>query len=158
MDLTQATLALAFKKAFYEAVKALMADGYDTEHVYVVFGQPATYVPDDIVSFGRLSSGQSAATLSTNRSREETLTAEVTVSCFLGGDEEAEIATAERAYELLRRIEHHVRMTDTTLGGIVRQCFLTSHESEGATPEDLIEQGRVTEVVATFTAHARIQA
>lgn len=158
MDLTQATLGLAFKKAFYEAVKTLMAEGYDTEHVYVVFGQPATYNPDDIVSFGRLSVGQAAATLSTNRSREETLSLEVTVSCFLGGDEEAEIATAERAYELLRRIERHVRMTDTTLGGIVRECVLTSHESEGATPEDLIDQGRVTEVVATFTAKARITA
>lgn len=158
MDLTQATLGLAFKRAFYEAAKTLMAEGYDTEHVYVVFGQPATYNPDDIVSFGRLSVGQQAATLSTNRSREETLTLEVTVSCFLGGDEEAEIATAERAYELLRRIERHVRMTDTTLGGIVRECALTSHESEGATPEDLIDQGRVTEVVATFTAKARITA
>ena len=158
MHLTQATLGLAFKKAFYEAVKELMADDYETEHVYVVFGQPATYNPEDIVSFGRLSVGQQAATLSTNRSREETLTVEVTVSCFLGGDEEAEIATAERAYELLRRIERHVRMTDTTLGGTVRECALTSHESEGATPEDLIDQGRVTEVVATFTAQARISA
>lgn len=158
LTLTQATLGLAFKKAFYTAVKELMAGGYDTEHVYVVYGQPATYTPEDIVSFGRLSSGQQAATLSTNRSREETITVEVTVSCFLGGDEDAEIATAERAYDLLRRIEHYVRMTDTTVGGTVRQCFLTSHESEGATPEDLIEQGRVTEVIATFTAHARISA
>jgi len=158
MDLTQATLGLAFKKAFYEAVKTFMAEDYETEHVYVVFGQPATYNPEDIVSFGRLSAGQAAATLSTNRSREETLTLEVTVSCFLGGDEEAEIATADRAYELLRRIERHVRMTDTTVGGTVRECVLTSHESEGATPEDLIEQGRVTEVVATFTAKARISA
>lgn len=158
MDLTQATLGLAFKKAFYQGVKDLMAEDYDTEHVYVVFGQPSTYQPEDIVSFGRLSVGQEAATMSTNRSREETISVEVTVSCFLGGDEDAEIATAERAYELLRRIERYVRMADTTVGGTVRQCFLTAHESEGATPEDLIEQGRVTEVVATFTAQARITA
>lgn len=158
LDLTQATLGLAFKKAFYSGVKDLMAAGAGTEHVYVVFGQPSSYQPDDIISFGRLSSGQETATLSTNRSREETLTLEVTISCFLGGDEDAEIATAGRAYELLRMIEHHVRMTDTTLGGVVRTCVLTSHESEGATPEDLIEEGRVTEVVATFTAKARIQA
>ncbi|WP_160665340.1 hypothetical protein [Pseudarthrobacter sp. ATCC 49987] len=158
LDLTQATLGLAFKKAFYRATADLFAGGVDTEHVYVVFGQPSTYAPDDIVSFGRLSSGQETATIGTNRSREETLSLEVTVSCFRGGGEEAEIETAERAYELLRRIEHHVRMEDTTLGGIVRLCVLSGHESEGATPEDLIEQGRVTEVVATFTAKARIQA
>ncbi|MFP3686339.1 hypothetical protein SB847_21795, partial [Bacillus sp. SIMBA_026] len=82
------TAALEFKKAFYLAVKALFASEPETEHVYVVFGQPANYVPDDIVSFGRVTTGQEAATLSTNRSREETLTLDVTVSCFMGGDEE----------------------------------------------------------------------
>jgi len=158
LTLTQSTLGLAFKKAFHAGIKELFAEDPDTEHAYVVFGQPTTYVPDDIVAFGRLTAGQDAATMGTNRSREETLTLDVTVSCFRGGDEEAEIATAERAYELLRRIEHHVRMTDTTLGGVVRECVLTSHESEGATPEDLIEEGRVTEVIATFTARARIRA
>lgn len=158
LDLTQATLGLAFKSAFYEAIKALFAGDPDTEHVYVVFGQPATYNPDDIVSFGRITAGQDAATMGTNRSREESLTLDVTVSCFMGGGEESEIASAQRAYELLRRIEHYVRMTDTTLGGVVRMCVLTSHESEGATPEEIISEGRVTEVVATFAARARIQA
>lgn len=158
LNLTQATLGLAYKKAFYQAVKDLFAADPDTEQVYVVYGQPSTYQPDDIVSFGRLTSGQETATLSTNRSREETLTLEVTVSCFMGGTEDGEIATADRAYELLRRIEHYVRMTDTTLGGLVRTCTLTAHNSEGATPEELMEAGRVTEVVATFTAHARIKA
>lgn len=158
LNLTQATLGLEFKKVFYLAVKDLFAADPDTEHVYVVFGQPSNYQPDDIVSFGRLGAGQEAATLSTNRSREETLTLEVTVSCFKGGGEDGEIATAERAYDLLRRIEHYVRMTDTTLGGIVRTCVLTAHNSEGATPEELTDEGRVTEVIATFTAHARIKA
>lgn len=158
LNLTQATLGLAFKKTFYERIKELFAPDPDTQHVHVVYGQPSTYEPEDIVSFGRLSSGQETATMSTNRSREETLSLEVTVSCFKGGTEDGEIATAERAYELLRRIEHYVRMEDPTLGGLVRQCLLTGHESEGATPEDLTDQGRVTEVIATFTAHARIKA
>jgi hypothetical protein len=158
LDLTQATLGLALKKALYAGIKDLFAPDPETEHVYVVFGQPANYVPDDIVAVGRITAGQDMATMGTNRSREETLTVDVTVSCFRGGDEDAEIATADRAYDLLRRIEHHVRMTDPTLGGVVRTCVLTSHESDGATPEDLIDQGRVTEVIATFTAHARIRA
>ncbi|WP_115790037.1 hypothetical protein [Arthrobacter silvisoli] len=158
MDLNQATLALAFKKAFYEAIKQLMADDPATPHVYVVFGTPASYEPDDIVSFGRVTSGQAVATLTTNRSREETLTVEVRISCFVGGAEEAEIAASERCYELLRMIERHVRMTDTTVGGTVRTCFLTSHESDGETPEELLEQGRVIDVTATFTAAARVRA
>ncbi|WP_159702473.1 hypothetical protein [Arthrobacter sp. 18067] len=157
LDLTQATAALEFKKAFCSAIKALFADDQETRHVYVVYGQPANYEPEDIVSFGRITTGQETATLSTNRSREETLTLEVTISCFMGGNEDAEIATAERAYDLLRRIEHFARMDDTTIGGTVRTCLLTSHESEGATPEELLDQGRVTEVIATFTAKTRIQ-
>ena len=158
LSLTQATLGLAFKKAFYSKIKDLFAPDPDTEHVYVVFGQPTNYVADDIVSFGRLTAGQDPATLGTNRSREETLTLDVTVSCFRGGNEDGEIFTAERAYDLLRRIEHYVRIEDTTLGGIIRTCVLSSHESEGATPEELLDDGRVSEVVATFTAKARIQA
>lgn len=158
LALTQATVALAFKKAFYEAIKTLFAGDPETEHVYVVYGQPANYQPEDIVAFGRLTTGQDAATLGTNRSREETLTLDVIVSCFRGGSEDAEIVTAERAYDLLRRIEHYARMEDTTLGGIVRTCVLSSHESEGATPEETLDEGRVTEVAATFTAKARIQA
>ncbi|MEE2568602.1 hypothetical protein V1638_04220 [Pseudarthrobacter sp. J64] len=158
MDLTQATLGFEFKKAFYEAAKQLMASTPGTEHVYVVFGQPATYVPEDIIAFGRITAGQDAATLSTNRSREETLTLEVMLSCFQGGGEEAELVASERCYELLRLIERHVRMTDTTVGGTVRECFLTSHESDGATPEELLEQGRVIDVTATFTAKARVRA
>lgn len=156
LDLTQATAALAFKKAFCAAIKALFADDQETKHVYVVYGQPANYEPEDIVSFGRITTGQETATLSTNRSREETLTLDVTISCFMGGNEDAEIATADRAYDLLRRIEHFARMDDTTIGGTVRTCVLSSHESEGATPEELLDQGRVTEVIATFTAKTRI--
>lgn len=157
MDLTQATAALAFKKAFCSAIKERFAADQETQHVYVVFGQPSSYEPEDIVSFGRITTGQETATLSTNRSREETLTLDVTVSCFMGGAEDAEIATADRAYDLLRRIEHYARMDDITIGGTVRTCMLTSHESDGATPEELIDQGRVTEIVATFTAKTRIQ-
>lgn len=157
LEVTQATAALHFKKAFYEATRDLFAQDIDTEHVYVVFGQPSNYIPDDIVSFGRLTTGQETATLGTNRSREETLTVDVTISCFRAGTEDAEIAAAERAYDLLRRIEHYARMEDTTIGGTVRTCVLSSHESEGATPEELTEQGRVAEVIATFTAKTRIQ-
>ncbi|ALV43120.1 hypothetical protein AU252_19770 [Pseudarthrobacter sulfonivorans] len=154
MDLTQATLGLAFKKAFYQAVKTLMATGYETEHVYVVFGPPTTYNPEDIVSFGRVSSGQAAATMSTNRSREETLTLEVVISCALGGDEDAALATSERSTELLRLIERLVRMDDTTLGGAVRECVLTSYESE----TEVTDEGMATDIAATFTAKARITA
>lgn len=157
MELSTATVALEFKEAFYLAIKTLMAGAYETEHVYVVFGQPATVDPDEIVSFGAVGVGQSKATLGTNRSREETITLDVQISVVRGGAEEAEIEASRRCYELLRMIERHVRMTDTTVGGTVRECFLTSHDSPGATPEEVMHKGRMIDVLATFTATARIR-
>lgn len=152
-----ATVAIEFKEAFYKAVKQLMAENQDTEHVYVVFGQPATVDPDEIVSFGAVGVGQAPATMGTNRSREETLTLDVQISVVRGGEEEAEIEASRRCYELLRMIERYARMDDTTVGGTVRECVLTSHDSPGATPEEVMHKGRMIDVLATFTAKARIR-
>lgn len=152
-----ATVALAFKEAFYLAAKELMATTPETEAVYVAFGQPATVEPDEIISFGSIGAGQEKATLGTNRSREETLTLDVQISVVRGGAEEAEILASRRCYELLRMLEYHVRVTDTTVGQTVRECFLTSHESPGATPEEVMHKGRMIDVLATFTAKARIR-
>ena len=152
-----ATVALDFKEAFYNATKTLMATDHTTEHVYVVFGQPSTIEPNEIISFGSIGAGQEKATMGTNRSREETLTLDVQISVVMGGAEEAEIAASRRCYELLRMLEHHVRVTDTTVGQTVRECFLTSHESPGATPEEVMHKGRMIDVLATFTAKARIR-
>lgn len=152
-----ATVAIAFKEAFYNAAKALMAGNHETEQVYVVFGQPATIDPDEIISLGFVGAGQEKATMGSNRAREETLTLDVQISVVRGGAEEAEIEASRRCYELLRMLEYQVRMTDTTVGGTVRECFLTSHESPGATPEDVMHNGRMIDVLATFTAKARIR-
>lgn len=157
MELTMATVALAFKEAFYNAAKELMAEDPETESVYVVFGQPATIDPDEIISFGSVGAGQEKATLGTNRSREETLTLDVQISVVRGGEEEAEILASRRCYELLRKLEYYVRVTDTTVSQTVRECFLTSHDSPGATPEEVMHKGRMIDVLATFTAKARIR-
>ena len=158
MDLTQATVALEFKKALVAATSAMMAAQEGTQDVLVCFGLPGTFTPEDIIAFGQLVSAQEPATMSTNRSREEVITLEVAISCFRGGGEESELPAAERCYELLRMIERHTRMTDTTVGGTVRECSLTSHTSDGATPGDVASAGRVIEVTATFTARARVRA
>lgn len=157
MELTMATVALAFKEAFYNKTKQLMAADPETKAVYVCFGQPATINPDEIVSFGAIGVGQEKATMGTNRSREETITLDVQLSVVKGGAEEAEIEASRRCYELLRLLEYYVRVTDTTVGGTVRECFLTSHDSPGATPEEVMHKGRMIDVLATFTAKARIR-
>lgn len=157
MELTMATVALAFKEAFYTAAKQFMADDMETQHVHVCFGQPATLDPAEIISFGSVGVGQEVATMGTNRAREETITLDVQLSVIRGGAEEAEIEASRRCYDLLRMLEYYVRVTDTTVGGTVRECFLTSHDSPGATPEEVMHKGRMIDVTATFTAKARIR-
>lgn len=151
-----ATVASQFKNNFYDAIVALMNAGADTEYVLVAFGQPGTFDPDDIVSVGRVSEQQTEATISTNRTRNETLTLEVQISCYRGGGPEMERVASDRAYELLRMIENQVRVTDTTVGGTVWWCFLQQHDSAGATDPALIDQGRTIDITAIFEARARI--
>lgn len=151
-----ATAADEFKSNFYEAAKDLMAQDPDTPYVHVCYGTPATFEPEDIISFTSVSSDQTDGPISTNRAREETLTLEVVISCWRGGGQDMELVCARRAYQLLRMLETYARVTDTTVGGSVRHCFLVQHQSSGTTDPQLLEQGRVIDITARFMAKARI--
>jgi hypothetical protein len=150
-----ATAADEFKLAFFETIRDLMATDPDTPHVLVTYGAPGTFEPEDLVSFLGIESNQDPATIG-NRSREEALTIEVSISCWRGGGQDMELVCAQRAYQLLRMIETQVRVTDTTVSGTVRHCFLVSHESSGATDLQFLETGRVIEITARFAARTRI--
>jgi len=147
-----ATLAGKFKQAFYDAAVDLLAG----DSVGVSFGHPGTNQTNDIVAFLGVRVEQDPATFGTNRSREEVLTLTVVISCYRGGGAALEKVCSDRAYELLRILETYVRVTDTTLGGVVRHCFLTAHESDGATDPRSLAKGRTIEIAAVFTAHARV--
>ena len=155
MATSQATAAQEFKAAFYEAALALFAND---DGVLVIFGAPsqAELAYDDVVAFLGVQATQQEATLSTNRSREEVLTLTVRVDCQRAGEIDQEQVASDAAYGILRRLEEYVRVTDTTLGGVVRHCFLTSHQSEGATELEGIANGRNIVIDAVFTAHVRI--
>jgi hypothetical protein len=154
------TAGLAFKHALFEAIRDLYAANPETEAVLVCPGMPGTYQPEEIVSVTRLQVAQTFATMGHQRSREETLTVDVVFSVIHGGggaDADAlELSSQARSFELLGMIEHHVRKVDTTLGGVVRQCLLTSVETDGQTPEEYLAQGRGVDVTATFTAQNRV--
>lgn len=152
--MSSVTAAQSFKAAMVAAMQTLTA-GTD---VLVTFGSPGQQVLnfDDSVSFEDLASEQSPATMSTNRSREETLTLLVVVESFRAGGPEAEPIASGAAYSLLALLERQVRMTDTTVGGTVRDCFLTAHRSQGFTSPAEMAQGRTCVVEATFTAHVRV--
>lgn len=153
--MSAATAADEFKLAFFNAATDLMAGDPDTENVVVTYGWPGSFAPDDLISFLGVTSEQDAATMG-RRSRDETLELTVSISCFRGGGQDMELVTAQRAYQLLRMLETYCRTTDTTVGGTVMWCFLTGHESAGHTDPALIEDGRTNEIVARFTARARI--
>ncbi|MDM4761886.1 hypothetical protein QT381_02565 [Galbitalea sp. SE-J8] len=145
------SLAGDFKRAFVEGATVLFAD----EPVKVAFGHPGIEQPDEIVAFTKVASEQEPATLSTNRSRDETLTQTVVISVWREGGADQEQAASDRAYELLGALEEWARMTRTNVGGVL-WCALTSHTSDGETSPQVLAAGRLVEVEATFTARARI--
>jgi hypothetical protein len=140
-----------FKDAFVTAAETLWA-GTD---VQVAFGHPGMHMADDLVVFGAVSSEQNPATFG-QRSREEILTLEVVVSVYRGGDSEMEKVTSDRAYALLAQLEQYARVTDTTIGGSVRHCFLASYSSTGVTDPNVLAAGRETDITAQFVAAVRI--
>lgn len=148
------TVAAAFKSAFYEVAVDMFQDD---PQVLVSYGHPGLESNDDIIAFLNLSTTQEIATLSaTGRTREETLTLDVYIRSFRAGEADNDREPTERVAELLGMLENYVRTTDTTLGGVVRQCFLTGSESEGLTDKTLLARGRQIDCVARFTAQARI--
>lgn len=150
------TNAREFRKAIFDTCVSLFAADTDP-YTLVVRGLPAFANAQDNVCVGAVTSSQDVATLSaTQRSREETLTCQVDFYSFRPGVDTEEIVEA-RAYEMLDAVAQYVRQTDTTLGGVVRHCFLTDVASDAATDPDVLAKGRMHVLSATFTAQYRVQ-
>ena len=146
------TAVAAFKDAAYTIGVALWPSG-----VQVTFGHPGVTQLDDIVAFMDVSASQEPATFGTNRSREETLELKVMFSCFRAGGPDMEKVAFDRAIELQAQLETAFRVTDTTTGGSVRECFLTDIRVSSATDEQTLSKGRLVEIEATYTAKARVK-
>lgn len=150
--------SLLFKKTFWTLAdqEIFTADNNPDVIPLVAFGHPGTSRPDDIVVFQGLRQSQEPGALSTQHSRELTMELDILISVFRGGAEAAEEQASEAAYGYLNQLEEYVRVTDTTVGGTVRYCFLDKHESEGWTvgPTDA---GRNITIIATFGAHLRLR-
>lgn len=150
------TDAREFRKAIFDRCVILYAA--DTNpYTRVVRGLPAFADAQDNVCVGAVTSTQEPVTLGTQRSREETLTCQVDFYSFRGGGAEMEEVVEARAWEMLDELAQYVRVTDTTLGGVVRHCFLTDVGSDAATDPDVLAKGRMHVVTATFTAMNRVR-
>lgn len=147
------TKAYAFNNAFFEMAQNLFVD--DTK-VLISDGHPGMEKNDDMIVLLDVRTTQDPANLGTNRSREETLELDVMVSSYRAGYANGDNEVKRRVYEMLGLLENSCRTTDTTLGGVVRECFLTSSRTTGSTDNDVLAAGRMVDCIATFTAHARI--
>lgn len=154
--MTRAFTAIApLKAAMYTAAQTVYAS---EPTVGVLYGLPSSENgPTDVVGIVAVRTTQEAATFGTNRSREEEIEIDVYVGVYRGGrGSELEQAAQERAVDLLGMLEQHIREDDPTLGGVVRECFLTKVELDGRTPTEVEHLGVLAELEATFTAKVRI--
>lgn len=147
------TAAVAFKNALYaQAVTLWAAD----PSVQVSYGHPGQSQADDMVAFMDWSGSQEPVTLGPRRQREEELRVTVQFSIYRGGGPEQEKVCTDRLVEMLGDLEEYTRATDTTLGGVVRHCFLEAFESTGSTDPAILAAGRVIEASAVFVAINRV--
>jgi len=129
----------------------------DDDQVYVSYGHPGDRRDlKDVLAWTNVRTEQSAATLGTNRSRDEDIFVTAVVSCFRAGVLDDDLVPATAATDILRTIERQVRVTDTTLGGVVRHCFLENTDSAGVSDRQLLSRGRLYQITAEFRALARI--
>lgn len=137
------------------AIVAAVAD----PTVQVTLGFPWPQTAQDIIGVGEVTSAIDYGPMGTQRARDEDVTVQVLVSVFRPGGQEVEQVASDRAYALLDAIEHHLRMTDPTLGGLLNRkpLLLTGHSMDSAPFADDTAQGRTVEILATFTGSARIR-
>lgn len=147
--------AREFRKAMYDRCVTLFASATNPV-TRVTRDRPAFNTEVDIVCVRQVETNQDFATFGSNRSREEDLTVEVEFWSFRFGTDAAAEAAEARAWAMLDAVAEYVRVTDTTLGGVVRHCFLTRAVAGDSENEDVMAQGRLHLVVATFTAQNRV--
>lgn len=161
MTITGVTLVTAgwqFKNGIYQTARKVL----DEKTTYVCMGDPSTLAVLEVVSVGDITAGQVPATAGTNRARDETLTCEVVVSVSQGGLDDAQLIVDERAWEIAAQLEQAVHyaagsVDGTLLGGVVRECFVTSVEQIDLKATIDNAEGRNCTLTVTFTGKARIQ-
>lgn len=145
------TAAAIAKRFVADATSAI-----DDASVLVRAGHPGTNQPPDIVCVGRVTMHSEHGPLTPRRPLDVTWTVAVKVSVERGGTEDAEEVCRDRAHQLLNLLEEYVRVDDVDLGGLVWWCRLSDYDGDGVWDEALLEDGRLFEIDATFTAQGRI--
>lgn len=150
--MSTATLAYDFMLGMEAGIRAAIAAVDPGGNVLVDYGYPEPARADDMILIIKLDSAQDWATLGNTRSREETLMLEVHFCSWRSDQKQANAA----AYGWLKLVERYCRMTDTTLGGVMRETKLVRISSQGYTYDGDISKGRGCEAIATFMGSQRV--
>ena len=169
MSGTSLTTALVTgQQAMHAAALAAVTGSFDgdtttatnRDQVLVCYGFPMFPPPANYVSIRESQIDQAVAVLSTNRGREETVLIHVEVGCARQGDHRQQIVALTAAATILGQLERYVRggagFGDTTMGGVVRECFLITAVTESLPMIEEIADGRQTVINATFSAKVRV--
>jgi hypothetical protein len=151
--ISEATAQDTARAALVEAVKVALED----EPVDIGRGFRWPVVNNDWVFATETDSNIDAQSIGPRRQQDERITLTLSIGSWRpGSDQEAEDRAFNRAFELLKRIQEHIRKNDITLGGTVLWCLPGSSTAAGATTEGDTFDGRLTEIIATFVCSHRI--
>lgn len=154
--------APAFKAALFTACTSLFGSLQTTSGDYTVtvfYGWPTSY-SDEMVVLGDVSSERADPLMGPLRRREETLTAQVQFLCTIGGTDQQTIT--ERAFYLVGLLEAYLQdsgvsaSTQITLGGVVRECWVTALDLVETADEDDAAVARTADITVELTARVHI--
>lgn len=156
------TVGMSDTTAQHEAKVALVAAARaaleDEEEVDIQFGFRWPFKHPDWFSVLETDSDVNPAVIGPRMTQDETITINVSVGAWLpGSDEETEVAASARAFELLAKVQRHIRQNDPTLGGTVMWCLLGPSKADGETSDTDSQQGRLAEIAAAFICKHRIR-
>lgn len=148
-----ATAAFTLKKALFDVATELWRE--DKPEFEVVWGRIARW-PDQYVQFSDMTFDQEPATVSPNRSREETVRVSLNWFVFRGGQVGAAIEAEEYLFSRVGELERHIRYSDPTVGGVARHCFLTEGGIDTAEGTRANHKGHLAAALTTFEGKIRI--
>lgn len=151
--ISETTAQATARAALIEAAKIAL----EGEKVDIGRGFRWPIVNPDWVFATETDSDIDLATIGPRRTLDERITLTISIGAWRAGDDqESEDRAFNRAFDLLGRIQNHVRKNDITLGGTVLWCVPGSSTSAGATTDLDSNLGRLTEIAATFVCQHRI--
>lgn len=152
MSVTESTYQI--KAGIAAAVTSVLTADSTGGEVGLIWGEPGPTSPREFVCIMGAQVDTDAATMGTNRTRDENIRQQINI-VVNGQGKTAQQATAVRAYALMAAIEKKIRTDLIDVTGCL-WCFLTRIDESGGTDAADRAAGRYTEIIAEFTARVRI--